>query len=168
MCYVSLNRAGQCIDAMARSRASVEDVVTSILLSSRERPLRRLQVLIVESDGSSRERIKQALMRDYQVQCAASLSEAWIQLETHAPDILVSELVLGKESGLDLCRAIREHPSLQQLPIMLLTSLATIHDKVTGFEAGADDYLVKPYDTRQLLARIRLLARIKHLEERDT
>jgi len=95
------------------------------------------------------------------------LSEAWIQLETHPPDILISELVVGKESGLDLCRAIRELPSLQHLPIMLLTSLATIHDKVSGFEAGADDYVVKPYDTRQLLARIRLLARMKRLEERD-
>ena len=159
---------GHCIVAMACSRVSVEDVVTSTLLSSGQHPLRRLLVLIVENDGSSRERLKQALMGDYLIQCAATLSEAWTQLETHTPDILISELALGKESGLDLCRAIREHSSLQHLPIMLLTSLATIHDKVTGFEAGADDYIVKPWDTRQLLARIRLLARIKHLEERDT
>lgn len=154
-------------DALARSRVSVEDAVTSTLPSSGQRPLRRLQVLVVESDVSSRERIKQALARDYLIQCAATLSEAWTQLETYTPDILISELVVGKESGLDLCRAIREHPSLQHLPIMLLTSLATIQDKVSGFEAGADDYIVKPCDTRQLLARIRLLARIKHLEERD-
>jgi len=141
--------------------------VTSTLFSSGQRPLRRLQVLVVESDVSSCERIKQTLMSDYLIHCAATLSEAWTQLETHTPDILISELVVGKESGLELCRAVREHPSLQRLPIMLLTSLATIHDKVTGFEAGADDYLVKPCDTRQLLARIRLLARIKRLEERD-
>jgi len=141
--------------------------VTSTLLSIGKRPLRRFQVLIVESDAGSLESIKQALVRDYLIQCAATLSEAWIQLETHTPDILISELVVGQESGLELCRAIREHPSLHHLPIMLLTSLATIHDKVSGFEAGADDYIVKPCDTRQLLARIRLLARIKHLEERD-
>ncbi len=137
------------------------------LADNGQRPLRRLQVLVVESDVGSRERIQQTLVKDYLVQCATTLSEAWVQLETHPPDILISELVVGKESGLDLCRAIRELPSLQHLPIMLLTSLATIHDKVSGFEAGADDYVVKPYDTRQLLARIRLLARMKRLEERD-
>ncbi|TMD63844.1 MAG: response regulator transcription factor [Chloroflexi bacterium] len=50
---------------------------------------------------------------------------------------------------------------------MLLTSLTTIQDKVAGFEAGADDYVVKPFDTRHLVARIRLLSRIKRLEHPD-
>lgn len=137
------------------------------VLPGGQRPLRKLQVLIVENDAGSREKIERALEKDYLVQCAATLSEAWAQLEAYPPDLLIAELVVGKESGLDLCHAIREHPSLQHLPVMLLTSLATIHDKVAGFEAGADDYIVKPWDTRQLLARIRLLARIKHLEERE-
>ncbi|MGH2481469.1 MAG: response regulator transcription factor, partial [Ktedonobacteraceae bacterium] len=59
-------------------------------------------------------------------------------------------------------------PVLHHLPIMLLTTLATLQDKVAGFEAGADDYVVKPFDARHLLARIRLLSRIKRLEyEKD-
>ena len=57
--------------------------------------------------------------------------------------------------------------SLRHLPIMLLTSLTTIQDKVAGFEAGADDYVVKPFDARHLVARIRLLSRIKRLELPD-
>ena len=50
---------------------------------------------------------------------------------------------------------------------MLLTSLTTFQDKVAGFDAGADDYVIKPFDTRHLIARIRLLSRIKRLEQRD-
>lgn len=142
--------------------------MSSTLRSRGQRLPRRFEVLIVEHDADSRGRLARSLEKYYEIRCAATLSEAWEQLETHPPDILISELMVGKESGLDLCHAIREHPALQYLPIMLLTSLATIHDKVSGFEAGADDYIVKPCDTRQLLARIRLLARIKHLEERDS
>ncbi len=96
---------------------------------------------------------------------AASFSEAWTYLEAQVPDMLISELSLGQQSGLELCRAIRGNPSFSFLPIMLLTSLATLQDKVSGFEAGADDYVVKPFDARHLAARIRLLARIKHLEQ---
>ncbi len=88
-------------------------------------------------------------------------------LETNLPDVLICEILLGQENGLDLCRSIRSTPSLRHLPIMLLTSLTTIQDKVAGFEAGADDYVVKPFDARHLVARIRLLSRIKRLELPD-
>ena len=88
-------------------------------------------------------------------------------LETNLPDVLICEILLGQENGLDLCRSIRSTPSLRHLPIMLLTSLTTIQDKVAGFEAGADDYVVKPFDARHLVARICLLSRIKRLELPD-
>ncbi len=65
------------------------------------------------------------------------------------------------------CRFIRSTPTLYYLPVMLLTSLATLQDKVAGFEAGADDYVVKPFDARHLVARIRLLSRIKRMEQNE-
>jgi DNA-binding response OmpR family regulator len=99
------------------------------------------------------------------VQCAASLTDARQYLVTYRPDIIISEVLLAEGSGLDLCRSVRSMPALRHLPIMLLTSLTTIQDKVAGFDAGADDYVVKPFDARHLLARIRLLARIKRLEQ---
>jgi len=101
------------------------------------------------------------------VQWAASLADARQYLVTNLPDIVISEVQLGLENGLDLCRSMRSTPSLRHLPIMLLTSLTTIQDKVAGFDAGADDYVVKPFDARHLMARIRLLARIKRIEQRD-
>jgi len=121
----------------------------------------------VDSDPIGRDRIKQALGNGFVVQCASSLAEAMGCLETNLPDILICEILLGQENGLDLCRSIRSTPSLRHLPIMLLTSLTTIQDKVAGFEAGADDYVVKPFDARHLVARIRLLSRIKRLELPD-
>ena len=130
-------------------------------------PLRRLHILFVDSDPIGHERIKQALGNRFVVQCASSLAEAMGCLETNLPDVLICEILLGQENGLDLCRSIRSTPSLRHLPIMLLTSLTTIQDKVAGFEAGADDYVVKPFDTRHLVARIRLLSRIKRLELPD-
>lgn len=127
-------------------------------------PLRRLHILFVDSDPNGRNRIQQALGNGFVVQCASSLIEAKLCLEANLPDVLICEILLGQENGLDLCRFIRNTSSLRHLPIMLLTSLTTIQDKVAGFEAGADDYVVKPFDTRHLVARIRLLSRIKRFE----
>jgi DNA-binding response OmpR family regulator len=127
--------------------------------------VRRLQILFVDSDQNTCDRLQQALGNGAIVKCVASLTEARQFLVAYRPDIIISEVLLSEGTGLDLCRSIRSTPSLRHLPIMLLTSLTTIQDKVAGFDAGADDYVVKPFDARHLLARIRLLARIKRLEQ---
>ncbi len=93
-----------------------------------------------------------------------SLSEAIHFLENTFPDVIISEVLIGQESGLDLCQAIRNSNLLCHLPIMLLTSRTTLQDKIAGFSVGADDYVVKPFNAHHLMARIRLLARIKRLE----
>ena len=123
-----------------------------------------LTVLFVDSDPGVQSRMRQALGNSFSVQCVGSIQEAKECLRTDAPDVLIAEIVLDQESGLELCRYVRSQPELHRLPIMLLTSRSTLEDKVAGFEAGADDYVVKPFDARHLQARIRLLARIKRLE----
>ena len=132
-------------------------------------PLRTLHILVVENDPNACGRIQQALGSGFIVQNAQSLAEAKLYLEGHIPDVLICEVLLGQESGLDLCRFIRKtsHSPLRYIPIMLLTSLTTLQDKVAGFDAGADDYVVKPFDARHLMARIRLLSRIKRLEKQN-
>jgi DNA-binding response OmpR family regulator len=130
--------------------------------------LRRLNILFVENDPNVREKMQHALENSFVVHCVASVTEAKTSLETCVPDILITEILLGQENGLDLCCYVRRTPSLSHLPVMLLTSLTTLHDKVAGFDAGADDYVVKPFDASHLKARIRLLARIKRLESHTT
>jgi DNA-binding response OmpR family regulator len=127
-------------------------------------PLRKLHVLLVDSDLYTCKKVQRALENDFVLQCVHSLEAAEHTLAEYAPDVLISEIVLLDASGLDLCRRVRRSPELRHLPIMLLTTLSTFQDKIAGFEAGADDYVVKPFDASHLIARIRLLARIKRLE----
>lgn len=129
--------------------------------------LRWFHILLVDSDVQVRDKIQQSLGSGYSLRVAASLEEAQRALAEVLPDIVICEIALPQASGLDLCRYVRHSPSLCHLPIMLLTTLSTLQDKVAGFEAGADDYVVKPFDARHLLARLRLLLCIKHLEYRS-
>jgi DNA-binding response OmpR family regulator len=127
--------------------------------------LRKLYILLVDSDPGACYKIQQALGEGFLLRSAASLGEAKQCLAEAPPDVLICEVCIGQESGLELCRYVRRTSSLRHLPIMLLTSLATLQDKVAGFDAEADDYVVKPYDARHLVARIRLLSRMKRLEQ---
>lgn len=120
---------------------------------------------MVDGDPHSRERVQQALDNGFVLRFARSLEEARRFLEEYTPDILICEVLLpNNTSGLDLCRLIRSSAAWRYLPIMLLTTLSTLQDKIAGFDAGADDYVVKPFDTRYLTGRVRLLSRIKHME----
>ncbi len=130
--------------------------------------VRRLHILFVDSDPHAQERIRSALENDFSVRCVGSVAEARVSLAADMPDILISEVVVDQESGLDLCRTVRSNSAQRHLPIMLLTSLGTLPDKVAGFAAGADDYVVEPFDAHHLIARIRLLSRIKHLAQNSS
>ena len=129
--------------------------------------LRRLHILLVDDDPGAGDRIQQALGSGFLLHNARSLREARQQLIEYTPDIVICEVLLGQESGLELCRFIRSTPSLRHVPIMILTIQTTLQDKIAGFDAGADDYVVKPFDARHLVARIRLLSRIKRLEQNE-
>jgi DNA-binding response OmpR family regulator len=129
--------------------------------------LRRLHILLVDNDPGAYNRIQQAIGSDFHLYHARSLRQARQHLIEFVPDVVICEVKLGTDSGLELCRYIRTIHSLHHLPIMLLTSLTTLQDKIAGFSAGADDYVVKPYDARHLMARIRLLTRMKNLEQED-
>lgn len=126
----------------------------------------KLRILFVDSDSYTCVKMQKALEATFEVQCVATIDEAKHYLDINPPDMLISEVLLGQESGLSLCAYVRQTEALQKLPIMLLTSLSTIYDKVAGFEAGTDDYVIKPFDSAHLIARVKLLARIKHLEPR--
>ena len=81
---------------------------------------------------------------DFHLYHARSFKEAGQHLLEYIPDIVICEVNLGKESGLEFCRFIRNTPALRHLPIMLLTTFTTLQDKIAGFDAGADDYVIKP------------------------
>jgi DNA-binding response OmpR family regulator len=109
--------------------------------------------------------MQQAMDESIMLRIATTIAEARSCLGESIPDVLICEVRIGQESGLELCRFIRDTPALYNLPIMVLTSFSTLQDKIAGFEAGADDYVVKPFDARHIVARIRFLSRIKRLKQ---
>jgi DNA-binding response OmpR family regulator len=129
--------------------------------------LYRLQILFVDSDPRTQTKIQQLLGEQFSVQCVESIADAMQCLQKMPIDMVIAEVTLNQESGLDLCRMIRHSQTLHYMPIMLLTSLSTLQDKVAGFAVGADDYVIKPFDVSYLQARIRLLARIKRIQQKD-
>ena len=80
------------------------------------------------------------------------------------PDLLVLDVMMPGLSGLDVCRRVRAHPRTAGLPVLMLTGEGTIDDKVAGFDAGADDYLAKPFHPRELRARVAALLRLVRRE----
>ena len=87
---------------------------------------------------------------------ASSAVDAWQALRTHAVSVVVLDVMMPGESGVDLCRRIRE---LSDVPIVLLTARGLESERVGGLEAGADDYVVKPFSPRELALRVAALAR---------
>ncbi|SHK68451.1 response regulator transcription factor [Chryseobacterium polytrichastri] len=81
-------------------------------------------------------------------------------------DLIITDIILPKMDGLDLCKQVRQ--TKPELPIIMLTALGTTDDKVEGFDAGADDYLVKPFEMRELLVRIRALLKRNHKTVNNT
>jgi two-component system response regulator MprA len=115
-------------------------------------------VLVVDDDGSIRRMLERTLAADgYVVVGAGDGGEALAAVERSVPDVLVLDVGLPGLDGLAVCRRIRGKGLA--VPILLLTARDAVADRVTGLDAGADDYLVKPFATEELLARVRALLR---------
>lgn len=117
-----------------------------------------MTVLVVEDDPNVRSTLDQLLrFEGYQVLLAADGQEALDTLERQRPDLAVVDVAMPRLDGLSLCRLLRRRGD--RLPIMVLTARHLVGDRVAGLDAGADDYLSKPFDTEELLARLRALLR---------
>jgi two-component system KDP operon response regulator KdpE len=112
-------------------------------------------ILVVDDDGAIRTVIVQALQRDgHRLTTAATLAEAEMRLAAGLPDVLITDVVLPDGNGLDMvARLVAEHPGL---PVIVLSARATSGEKVLALDAGADDYVTKPFGMDELLARIRV------------
>ena len=100
----------------------------------------------------------------YEVDAAASLAQGRERLRAQAYDALVLDLMLPDGDGLDLTRELRADPRHKRLPLLMLTARGEPLDRVVGLELGADDYLPKPFEARELLARVKALLRRAHPE----
>jgi DNA-binding response OmpR family regulator len=104
----------------------------------------------------------------YQVSTAASLTAGRELLARQAVDALVLDLMLPDGDGLDLCRELRASPRNRTLPVLMLSARGEPTDRIVGLEVGADDYLPKPFEPRELLARVRALLRRTSVRAEDS
>jgi adenylate cyclase len=101
--------------------------------------------------------------KGYQVATASSGAEALELIATERPDLVLLDVVMPQMSGYEVCRKIRENPATGVLPVVMVTALDPGQERINGLDAGADDFLTKPINQAELLARVRSLLRIKGL-----
>jgi two-component system phosphate regulon response regulator PhoB len=127
------------------------------------------RVLVVEDEAAIAELISINLRHaGYEVTIAQSADQAQIEVDAVLPDMVILDWMLPGASGVTLAKQWRASARTRELPIIMLTARAEESDKIVGFDAGADDYLTKPFSTKELLARMRAVLRRKAPEALDT
>lgn len=121
-------------------------------------------ILVVDDDSEIRSLLREYLQKNgYRVTAVADGKGMWAALEEVQPDIVVLDLMLPGDDGLTLCRNLRAR---SEMPVIMLTARGEETDRIVGLEMGADDYLAKPFNPRELLARIKsILRRTRALPE---
>ena len=122
------------------------------------------KILVVDDTANNVKLLKDLLtMKGYAVVTASSGAEGLEQIDKERPDLVLLDVMMPGMNGYDVCRKIRENPGTAILPVVMVTALDPGPERIKGLEAGADDFLTKPINQPELLARVRSLLRIKQL-----
>jgi len=118
-----------------------------------------MKILVVDDERAVRDSLRRALeLEGYEIELAADGNEALYRLEvTEEPDAVILDVLMPGVDGLEVCRRLRGAGS--KLPVLMLTARTEVEDRVAGLDAGADDYVTKPFALEELLARVRALLR---------
>ena len=117
-----------------------------------------MKILVVDDERAVRDSLRRALeLEGYEIDLAADGRDALAQLEAAQPDMLILDVLMPGVDGLEVCRRLRRAGN--QLPVLMLTARDAVENRVAGLDAGADDYVTKPFALEELLARVRALLR---------
>jgi len=131
-------------------------------------PQRRGRVLVVEDEPDVAELIRYNLVKEgWEVLTAGSGADALRRVRDARPDVVLLDIMVPKLNGWEMCRRLKEDPETRAIPVIMVTGRVEEGDKVLGFELGADDYVTKPFSPRELIARIRAVARRRAGTEED-
>lgn len=126
-------------------------------------------IYFVEDDNSIRELVLYTLNNaGYETKGFEKPSEFWRVIKDETPNLILLDIMLPEESGLDMLKKLRTMSDTAKVPIMMLTAKGTEYDKVIGLDYGADDYMPKPFGMMELIARVKALLRRAEPSKRDT
>lgn len=114
------------------------------------------KILIVDDEDFIRDVISMTLEEEYDVAEAVDGEDGLTKIKTEMPDLVICDYNMPRMTGIELCKKVREDPLFLHLPFIMLTGKGELQDKVEGLEAGADDYIVKPFEPDELLARVKM------------
>ncbi|MCX6934799.1 MAG: response regulator transcription factor [Verrucomicrobia bacterium] len=118
------------------------------------------RVLVVDDEKDVRDLIRLNLRAaGFDVLEASTGAEGLAIAKHDLPSVIILDLMLPEMNGVEVCRALRRNPATSRIPVLMLTAKSTEDDKVEGFECGADDYVTKPFSPRELILRVRAVAR---------
>jgi len=124
------------------------------------------KILIVDDEPFNLDLLEQELMEhDYLIERANDGVEALEKTESFQPDVILLDYMMPRMNGIEVVRRIRRQDKHMGIPVILLTAKASLEDKIRGLDAGADDYVTKPFDSFELLARVRAMLRIKEMHD---
>lgn len=124
------------------------------------------KILIVDDEPFNLDLLEQELMEyDYVLERAIDGVDALARADAFGPDLILLDYMMPKMNGVEVVKRLRQSDKHKSVPVILLTAKATQEDKVAGLDAGADDYVTKPFDSFELLARVRAMLRIKDLHD---
>jgi putative two-component system response regulator len=120
------------------------------------------RILVVDDDPQGRQLLQRALSPLGEVDSACDGQEALDKIAVQAPDLLLLDVMMPRLNGLQVCSLVKADPRTRLIPVVILTSLDQMPDKIRALELDADDYLTKPYNLTELITRSRSLLRLKH------
>ena len=129
--------------------------------------VKRSKILIVDDEPFNVDYLEQELEDlGYETVSASNGQEALQQVATEAPDLILLDVMMPVMDGFTVCRALKGNDETRLIPIVIMTALDGIEDRIQGIEAGADDFLTKPVNQRELMARIQTTLKLKHTVDR--
>jgi signal transduction histidine kinase len=147
------------IERMGFSSADIDGPISE---RARERDA---EILVIEDNGDMRRLLRDILVREFSVRTACDGEEGLAMAREKNPDVILTDVMMPKMSGTQVCREVKSDAAMRGIPVVLLTSKAERDMKIKALELGADDYVTKPFHPRELLARVRSLVRLHGLQE---
>jgi DNA-binding response OmpR family regulator len=123
------------------------------------------KILIVDDDETVTRFLREALEEEYEITTSSTGEKALLMITQDKPHIVLLDIMMPGLNGLEVCQKIRENSNTADLKILMLSAKSMLNDRMEGYKVGADDYLIKPFDAEELLAKIKVFIKLIVTEE---